>query len=1602
METTEGTGIAATSTEASTSAMERFQRGAQQTGDKASPLLQRYGELLLGQGPTELFQQVEEKTLYKFVADRFGFINERQRTAFTLRISQCAFFSGNGFAGCELVEILLDDRPFLIDSIQAVLNSRNVQVMGVLHPTVSVTRNAKGHLTDVGGFDKKGSLEAHIYFLISPVASGVRQLLIEELRATLRDIIVCVDDFPAILKIVNALKKDATPQTKGQTKGTAVGRLIDWVASDNFIFQGALPCEIESTGACKPRPKEGLGILAEEIDVPPHREALVAQIQRFLGKAASQGGEQPFILMEEAGVLSKVHRRTRFSLLLVAPHGAEPGKEAFVLAGIFTNRSLRMDALEIPVVKEKIKEALAQANTNPGSYNHKELLDYFNGLPRYELFRLTVSTMRHMADFFLSVVDHPRFEISQKAIEETDTFRVMLSVPRREISEARMQALRERVESLFNTTAQSVYQVGGPSVSVVNVVLYPYSAFKATLPDPAVMEQAMLEELRSREDRLVQLWLDNKGGESGSMVRTMVRSLPEAYMVAHDDREILADLEHLERLTRENRPQFGLTPAPKGEGVKMVLYAWEKLSLSRVMPILVNLRVLVVEEETYELAFPEGSAYLHSILLQNGDGELLDPEHHAQRLEALVFNILEGRVENDRLNALLLACDFDWCRINLMRLYRNYLMQVGSVYTLRTIEDTLIRRSRATRALVGYFEARFNPALQGREALKREAEEEVADAEREIDNLTEDRIFKAMLNLIQSTLRTSFFQDLQKGQENPVVAVKLKSALIEGLPAPRPLFEIYVYGPLMEGIHLRGDMIARGGLRYSDRPDDFRTEVLGLMATQMKKNALIVPLGSKGGFVVKSLAPYGGNARKAGDDQYAVYIRALLSITDNLQQGKVLPPPQVVRHDEDDPYLVVAADKGTAHLSDTANAVSMDMGFWMGDAFASGGSNGYDHKVVGITARGAWESVKRHFWEMGINTQTEPISVVGIGDMSGDVFGNGMLLSRTLKVHGAFDHRHVFIDPDPDPEASYKERERLFKLPRTAWTDYNPKLISTDGGVFPRGAKEIPLGPNARAMLGTSEEKLSGEEVIQAMLRMPVDLLWNGGIGTYIKASQETAADVGDPNNDAVRIDAKECRAKVIGEGGNLGLTQAARIEYDLQGGLLNTDAIDNAGGVNMSDYEVNLKILLGALLEQGKLPDMEARNTLLAEMTDTVTDTVLYANFRQVLVLSMDRMRSAENVAPFQQLVELLAAEGGLDRRTEVIPNAQRFQQYQSEEVGVPRPVLSVLLAYTKTLLYRRLVDSPLVERPYLQGLFETYFPKDLGKRFILSQVDHPLKKQIIATVVTNLVMDQAGMTLVPEMAAFTGAEWPDVVQAYLLADEVLQGAAFRSDIYALVDKVPAELQYRLLKGLEALLADMVRWLLLNRKQEARGFDTLESWRGALEDYRKRLPMLIGKEAATALTQMTKDLINAGMGKNSGELAAQAPHLFGFLGVHDLVQRGGIDLEAAYALGRQVDDIFRFSWLEATLTGVHITNPWQKQFMDRLVANLALARQTKLGDIVEIGKKGGEPSAWIESYLKSRDSAFKKYQGTLSRVASQEQKELVALAMVIDLLQAV
>src|SRR5829696_3149408 len=1140
--------------------------------------------------------------------------------------------------------------------------------------------------------------------------------------------------------------------------------------------------------------------------------------------------------------------------------------------------------------------------------------------------------------------------------------------------------------------------------------------------DARELEAKLPTVTRSWADELHDMLLELHGEEEGNeLFGRYGEAFPAAYLEDFPARNAVYDIQRMEDLGERGGLNMNLyrpLEAPPGMLRFKLFWADRPLPLSDAVPMLEDMGAEVVEERPYEIHPPgQGPIWIHDFgVTYTGPEGDVDISRVRDVFQEAFSAILRGEADSDGFNRLVLRARLTWRDIVVLRAYCKYLRQTRLSLSQEYMEQALANNPQIARELVELFQARFDPTQpggsggvkgsppenQGAESRVEQLREHLAEAIDRVANLDEDRILRSFLAMVDATLRTNFYQAGQDGQPKPYLSFKLDPAQVPSLPKPRPMFEVFVYSPRTEAVHLRGGKVARGGIRWSDRREDFRTEILGLMKAQMVKNAVIVPVGAKGGFVVKQ--PPAGGGREALMDEvvacYSTMMRGLLDITDNRVDGKVVPPPDVVRYDDDDPYLVVAADKGTASFSDLANSIAQEYGYWLDDAFASGGSAGYDHKKMGITARGAWESVKQLFREQGVDTQSTDFTVVGIGDMSGDVFGNGMLLSPHIRLLGAFNHLHVFVDPDPDPETSFAERQRLFALPRSSWSDYDTSKLSEGGGVWPRSAKSIPLSEQARRALDVQAEALTPNELIGAMLRAPVDLLWNGGIGTYVKAARESHADVGDRANDAVRVNGGELEAKVVGEGGNLGFTQLGRIEYALHGGRINTDFIDNSGGVDCSDHEVNIKILLNQVVSDGDMTRKQ-RDKLLADMTDDVAEAVLQDNYRQVQAISVTEAQAPQLLDEHARLVRSLERAHRLDRRLEFLPDNEELAERRAAGKGLTRPELAVLLAYAKIALQDELVASDVPEDDYLAEDLERYMPPKLRDKFRRQLHRHPLRREIIATYVTNSMVNRAGSTFASRLRDETGAGPPDVARAYTIAREVFDVRRLWKDLAALDNVVPAEVQLELQAEGRKIIERSALWFLRNRRQPLDIASTVSHFAPGIASLAQELPKLLAPGEAEALEQLAERFTAAGVPAELATRVASLDALFSGLNVIEVAAACGETVETVaavyFALGYKLD----LHWLRDQIAKLPADTHWQTLAQGALRDDLYSEQRELTTEVLkrDAGDRGADDrdaETLIEAWLADNRSSVDRTRAILSDLKEAETLDIAMLSVAL------
>lgn len=1315
------------------------------------------------------------------------------------------------------VELVNDDMPFLVNSVTAAINRRKLTVHITVHPIIRLVRDGRGQVQDVVDLDStKGNRESFIRFAVDRETDARElKLLAQEIRKVLADIKIAVRDWHQMrAKMVEAQDLlENGPNRADELLRSESREFLEWLAEDHFTFLGYREYRLSNRGKktfLNPVKSSGLGLLSRE-DRGGHAIEITDEMRRLTRS-------KDWLILTKANSRSTIHRHAYLDYIGVKVYdkkGTAVGERRFI--GLFASAAYSETPRNIPLLRYKMDKIFERGHVEPVGHRGKALLHIINSYPRDEMFHASVQDLARTTTGILNLQDRQKVAFFLRRDPFRRFFSCLVFIPREKYT----TAIRRDVEGILKAafdgiSTDSSVQISDSALARVHILVHTHSSNRPVISIQKI-EASIAKVVVTWSDRLRdQLNQKFEIQDGPKLFRSYRDAFPPGYQTDVSPREACSDVQRIEEmLAGGNMRSVDLY---KKEGsfpghMHFLVYSFgEPIALSEALPLLEDMGVIVYTEHPSEVTLHSGqSVWIQDFHLRHESGADLDFDAAEIPFEECFNAVFAGQAESDGLNRLILEANLDWRQTALLRCYTKYLLQLGIPFSQEYMEDVLVKHSKFARKVVQQFELQFQPDLSNAKR-KRELEIVQAAVTRAVGkakNVDEDRIMTAYASTIDATLRTNYYLVDDNEQLLPYISVKLDSGQLREVPLPRPKYEIFVYSPEVEGVHLRGGDLARGGLRWSDRREDFRTEVLGLMKAQVVKNTVIVPTGAKGGFFPKRVPAGDRDAIFAnGVACYKTFISALLEITDNVIDGEVITPKNVVRRDGDDPYLVVAADKGTATFSDTANGISADYNFWLDDAFASGGSAGYDHKKMGITARGAWEAVKRHFREQNLNTQTDPFTVAGVGDMAGDVFGNGMLLSRNIKLVAAFNHMHIFLEPDPDCAASFKERQRLFKLPRSSWTDYEETLISKGGGVFSRQAKTIRLSSEVRKMLAVTETSMQPDQLISAILRMPVDLLWNGGIGTYVKASSEGHSDVGDRSNDSVRVDATELRCKVVGEGGNLGLTQLARIEYSLAGGRINTDFIDNSAGVDSSDREVNIKILLGDVVKN-KGMSRKKRNELLASMTDDVAELVLRNNYLQTQSISMSEVRSVERIDEIARLITNLEDTGLLDREIEYLPADAEIDERRARKQGFTRPELAVVLSYAKIDLYNGLIDSGETLEDFLVVDPQRYFPATLRRRYSEFIPGHRLSRQILATLISNDVINRMGPSFVKRVQNDTGASIVTIARAYTVARQICRARGLFKTIESLDNEIPARAQMSMMFEVSRTLRHACYWLI-------------------------------------------------------------------------------------------------------------------------------------------------------------------------------------------------
>jgi len=1517
-------------------------------------------------------------------------------------------------AAYTLIQIVNDDMPFLVDSITTELLSRELTVLHLFHPILTVCRKGKTGTLDgvaeIGSPAKDTARESFITVAIQRRPSDELKLIHDRLVGVLLDVRAAVEDWRTMRQTMSGIIEELEIGATGFTpEEVAESRdFLRWIHDNHFTFLGYRDYSFSGKGKtvrAKVDVDSGLGILRDASAVVFERAgdgaALAPEVTAFLRRP-------DLVIVTKTNRRSRVHRNVHMDSIGIKRldrKGNVIGERLFV--GLFTSVAYNRSPRDIPLLRRKVDHVVQRAGFTPSSHDGKALINILETFPRDELFQAEAEHVYETAVGVLHLQERARVKLFVRRDDFDRFVSCMVYVPRDRFN----TDLRVRVQNILTAAygghVSAFYpHFGDSALARIHIII---GMDGQTIPDVdvAAVEGLIEATVRSWADHLREVLTKAHGEEIGfTLLRRYANAFPSGYRDDYGPKSALDDINLTEQVIASGEIGMNLYRSPDKSKVQFKLYHPESpIPLSDVLPIFEHMGFRVLNEHPH-MVEPAGamSVMIHDFGLVTKDGSTVNIDAVHDDFHDAFRRVWKGDMESDGFNALVVGSGLTSREVIVLRAYSKFLRQAGITFSQTYMEQTLAKNPGITRDIVDLFMLRFDtkrPANADKEEAK--INKRILSALDDVSSADEDRILRRFANAVQSTLRTNFFQTAADGGPKACLSFKLASRELDEMPLPVPFREIFVYSPRIEGVHLRFGPVARGGLRWSDRREDFRTEVLGLVKAQQVKNAVIVPVGSKGGFVLKKIPTTGGRAAfmEEGIACYRIFISGLLDITDNLVGNKVKPPKDVIRHDGDDPYLVVAADKGTATFSDYANAVSIDYGHWLGDAFASGGSQGYDHKAMGITARGGWESVKRHFRELGKDIQKEDFTVAGVGDMGGDVFGNGMLLSEHICLQAAFNHLHIFLDPAPDAASSFKERKRLFETPGLAWSDYNTTLMSKGGQIYDRLAKSLKLTPEIKSMLGVTVDTITPNALMTAILKMPVELMWFGGIGTYIKATEESHAAVGDRANDAIRVNGKELGCQVIGEGANLGATQRGRIEYALNGGHLNTDSIDNSAGVDCSDHEVNIKILLNAAQQRGDL-SVAKRNTLLAKMTDEVGELVLRHNYAQTQAISKVQSRGVAVIDNQRRLMRSLERMGRLNRAVEFLPDDDTLIEREKSKVGLTRPEISVLISYAKIWLYDELLASNLPDDGYLIDDLLAYFPTPLRKTYLADIKKHRLRREIIATRVTNSMVNRVGGTFVTEFIEKTGKSAADISRAYIIAREVFQVRTLWADIEALDNKAPSAAQTSMLLDVLHLMEWVTLWFL---RSGAKGLDLNEhisAFSSGIAELAAAIDEVVPKHYLEDAKLRAQPHIDQGVPTNLAYRIANVVNLYSGCDIVRLAQKKSASVAYAAKVYFAIGTRFRLGRLRAAGEMAAGDSHWQQLAVAALIEEVYGHQLRMAEQVIDLaGPKEVNVESAIDVWVSAHREAVDATEILLNELWAVEVNDLAQIAVASRQLRA-
>ncbi|MDO6446033.1 NAD-glutamate dehydrogenase [Colwellia sp. 1_MG-2023] len=1557
----------------------------QKVPSETAPLVEQFSNLLYKNISTLDLAHRNDSDMYGATLSLWNSLNDHQENTPIIKVFNPQVSKHGWKSSHTIIEVIIRDMPFLVDSIRIALNRLGVTPHLMLNSPIKLIRDKNHNISQLStASDKKmKSTSIETVFFIEIDRQSEQEVLdniAKELHSVVSDIDITVNDWQAmqnrLSEVITETKKAKVPCSK-QEQNDSLG-FLEWLLDNNFTLLGYRSYDVKTLSgdmALAANVDSSLGLMKRSSGTKERLLSTLSQSARELALGNN------LLILTKTNSRSRVHRPAHLDYIGIKRFdnkGKVIGEERFV--GLFGSAYYTNSALDLPLIKSKVEGVCHSSGFAVGTHAYKTLINILETYPRDEILQSsTEELLKNVLGIFqMQERDYSGLFIRRDAFNRF--YSCMVYVPRERYN----TALRVKTQALLKEAFGSDQEVEFTTYfsESAQARTHYIVRVKTTKADINVkeIEKNLNEAARSWDDKLAEALNSHKGEAQGKELSRKYVSFPQAYKDEVLPGSAIVDIEKLESISNSNDLEM-LFYQPQEEKadsrfVKLKLFhKGEPLHLSDVLPMLENFGLRVIGESPHLVRTLEGEMcwILDFSMLLTGN-EKFNLEKVQNLFQDAFAKVWSGKLEDDGFNRLILGAELAGREVSILRAFAKYERQIGGTFSQNYIEDTFARYPNIAELLINLFNLRFDPNAKSSEKAINKILAEIESSLDNVANLDDDRIIRRFVEMINATIRTNYFQPHPETGEKSYISFKITPSLITDVPLPIPAFEIFVYSPQVEGVHLRGGKVARGGLRWSDRREDFRTEVLGLVKAQQVKNTVIVPVGAKGGFVCKQL-PEGDRNEifEAGKECYRTFIRGLLDITDNIVAGEIVPPENVVRLDEDDPYLVVAADKGTATFSDIANGISDEYNFWMGDAFASGGSVGYDHKGMGITAKGAWESVKRHFREMDIDCQTTDFTCIGIGDMAGDVFGNGMLLSKHIRLQAAFNHLHIFIDPNPDAASTYVERERLFNLPGCSWEDYDQSLISEGGALFKRSAKSIKLTPQIKKMLGTQKQSMSPNELIQALLMMKVDLLWNGGIGTYVKSSKESHLEVGDRANDSLRINGSQLQAKIVGEGGNLGLTQLGRIEYAIKGGRINTDAVDNAGGVDCSDNEVNIKILLNGLVQNGDLT-VKQRNKILYDMTDEVSEIVLDDCYRQTHSLSITNQRGVNQLKEQTRFIHDLERSGKLDRALEFIPNDEELADRLAQGKGLTRPELSVLLAYSKMVLKEDLVCPEITENPYHDRLLIEAFPKQLQNKYSAEMQDHPLRAEIIATQLANNIGNDMGFNFVNRMKEETGASVSEIANCYAMASAIFEMSEVWKSISDLDNKISTMVQTEMLFQLRRTVRRATRWFLRHRNKALDIAQSIKYYSSTFKVLAENLHDFMIEKEVEQLKRVETDLVNAGAPKKVAKRISQLSTLFSVMDIAELTDNDGRSVELVADVYFKLGARLNLHWFLDQITKQPVSNHWQALARASFREELDWQQRSITAVILRSDLKGKNVDSMLDDWINCNQEPLERW----------------------------